>query len=51
LHNLSASFVLGYQGCDKNVGEALLNGTVSFAANQNDRDWLGSGIYFWEANR
>jgi hypothetical protein len=50
LHNLSATFVLGYHGCDRSVGESLLNGTASFAASQNDWDWLGSGIYFWEAN-
>jgi hypothetical protein len=50
LHNLSASFVLGYHGCDRDIGEALLRGTMTFAASQNDWDWLGSGIYFWEAN-
>jgi hypothetical protein len=50
LHHLSASFVLGYHGCDRHVAEALLNGTTQFTASQNEWDWLGSGIYFWEAN-
>lgn len=50
MHNLAASFVLGYHGCDTHVAEALLNGTTQFTASQNEWDWLGSGIYFWEAN-
>jgi hypothetical protein len=50
LHNLAATFVLGYHGCGRSVGESLLSGDTSFAASQNDWDWLGSGIYFWEAN-
>ncbi len=41
--------MLGYHGCDRSVAEALLAG-AAFAASQNDWDWLGSGIYFWEAN-
>jgi hypothetical protein len=49
LHSLSTSFVLGYHGCDRVVGEALLRGE-DFKPSQNDYDWLGSGIYFWEAN-
>jgi hypothetical protein len=50
LHSLSATFVLGYHGCDRRVGSALLDGTAQFTASQNEWDWLGSGIYFWEAN-
>jgi hypothetical protein len=49
LHNLTASFVLGYHGCDRSVGERLLSGEP-FSPSDNDHDWLGPGIYFWEAN-
>ncbi len=49
MHRLSASFVLGYHGCRKAVGEALLRG-VDFEPSDNAYDWLGPGIYFWEAN-
>lgn len=49
MHELSASFVLAYHGCDRSVGEALLAGE-SFKISENDYDWLGSGTYFWEAN-
>lgn len=49
MHKLSASFVLGYHGCDESVGEHLLH-DEEFRFSQNDYDWLGEGIYFWEAN-
>jgi hypothetical protein len=49
VHRLSASFVLGFHGCDDRVAEALLAGE-SFKQSQNDYDWLGPGVYFWEAN-
>lgn len=49
MHRLSASFVLGYHGCDKSVGERLLR-NQEFRLSQNDYDWLGEGVYFWEAN-
>lgn len=44
------AFVLGYHGCDRQVGEALIAGRSDFRASQNDHDWLGQGIYFWENN-
>lgn len=49
MHRLSASFVLGYHGCDKNVADRLVSGGA-FKPSQNDYDWLGHGVYFWEAN-
>jgi hypothetical protein len=49
LHQLAASFVLGYHGCDRAVGERTLRGQ-RFKESNNDYDWLGPGIYFWEAN-
>ena len=49
MHQLAASFVLGYHGCDRSVGERILKGEP-FKQSNNDYDWLGAGIYFWEAN-
>lgn len=49
MQKLSASFVLGYHGCDENIGEQLLL-NQDFHLSQNDYDWLGEGVYFWEAN-
>lgn len=41
------SFVLGFHGCDRETGEAVLAGDA-LAPSTNDYDWLGEGIYFWE---
>jgi hypothetical protein len=49
LHRLSASFVLGYHGCDAVVAAKLLK-NQAFKPSQNAYDWLGEGVYFWEAN-
>jgi hypothetical protein len=49
LHELATSFVLGYHGCDRSVADALIGGD-EFQHETNEWDWLGSGIYFWEAN-
>ena len=39
--------VIGYHGCDVTVAGRLLDGDT-FTPSENDFDWLGSGIYFWE---
>jgi hypothetical protein len=49
LHELATSFVLGYHGCDRAVGHALIAGD-DFRYETNEWDWLGSGVYFWESN-
>ncbi|MGN7613368.1 hypothetical protein ACQZV8_14930 [Magnetococcales bacterium HHB-1] len=49
MNRLNTSFVLGYHGCNREDGEAILQG-VPFKPSENDYDWLGHGIYFWEAN-
>ncbi len=49
MHRLSTNFVLGYHGCDLKTAEALIAGEP-FKPSSNDYDWLGHGIYFWEAN-
>ncbi|MBV8184798.1 MAG: hypothetical protein JOY76_08930 [Hyphomicrobiales bacterium] len=49
MHKLSTSFVLGFHGCDKSIADVLIDGE-EFHASENDHDWLGWGIYFWEAN-
>lgn len=44
----SSAFVLGFHGCDESVGEKVLAGKSPLHPSQNDYDWLGHGIYFWE---
>ena len=43
--------VIGYHGCHKDFAQRLVRGGVSaeeWKMSQNDYDWLGNGIYFWE---
>jgi hypothetical protein len=49
VQRLSTTFILGYHGCDRRVAEDLLL-NKPFEPSENDYDWLGSGIYFWETN-
>lgn len=39
--------VVAYHGCDAEVAERLLDGEP-FRKSENEYDWLGEGIYFWE---
>lgn len=49
-HSLNPNIILGYHGCDEPVGLNLLSGKDTFRSSNNDYDWLGPGIYFWESN-
>ncbi len=41
--------IYGFHGCDQSVGEAILSGAErELRKSENDYDWLGHGIYFWE---
>jgi hypothetical protein len=49
VHRLSSSFILGYHGCSADTAEQLLS-AIPFEPSENDYDWLGPGIYFWQEN-
>lgn len=42
------TFVLGFHGCDQSVVDAVVSGRLELRPSENDYDWLGHGIYFWE---
>jgi hypothetical protein len=51
LYQRPPAFVLGFHGCDKSIGEAILQGKRKhLTPSSNNYDWLGPGIYFWESN-
>jgi hypothetical protein len=43
----SLPHILGYHGCDRATGEAVLAGRTQLKPSTQDYDWLGNGIYFW----
>ena len=43
--------IYGFHGCDRRIGEAVLASHIRhLKSSKNDYDWLGHGIYFWEAS-
>lgn len=50
MYSKISNLVLGFHGCDKSVAEQVISGKTRLRPSQNDFDWLGNGIYFWEGN-
>lgn len=44
------NLVLGFHGCDKRTYESVLYRHEDLRPSNNQYDWLGPGIYFWENN-
>lgn len=45
------SFILGFHGCEKSVGDAIIQGTEQHLRwSDKEHDWLGHGVYFWEGD-
>jgi hypothetical protein len=42
--------ISAFHSCDRSVGLRILNGEDDLIASDNEWDWLGPGIYFWEQN-
>lgn len=42
--------ISAFHSCDREVGLRILNGEDELIASENEWDWLGPGIYFWEQN-
>ena len=40
--------VLGFHGCDAALAQRVAAGDADLQPSQNDYDWLGHGLYFWE---
>lgn len=49
MYSKKTSLLMGFHGCDKAVRDAVINGD-SLKPSLNSYDWLGHGIYFWEAD-
>lgn len=51
MYSSPVALILGFHGCDREIGEQILQGKVSHLRKSENRyDWLGHGIYFWENN-
>lgn len=50
LYKTQPAFILGFHGCDEELGRAVIAGERHLEHSKNDYDWLGNGIYFWEGS-
>jgi len=50
LSRLSTAFVLGYHGCDRALADKVVRRKASLIPSDTKYDWVGPGIYFWEAD-
>lgn len=50
MYNIQPAFVLGFHGLDQDIAFQILNQKTTFDPSNNDYDWLGEGVYFWENN-
>ncbi|OXA83950.1 hypothetical protein [Flavobacterium hercynium] len=51
MYSRRSGLILGFHGCDKAVRDKIVckKGEI-LKPSENDWDWLGHGIYFWENN-
>lgn len=45
------SYIIGFHGCDRDLGMRLISGETAMRAEDRRYHWLGSGIYFWENDK
>lgn len=50
MYSTLPNIIIGFHGCDKKVFDKILYEHEPFKSSNNDYDWLGNGMYFWEQN-
>ncbi len=49
MYSKKTNLIIGFHGCDESICNAVINGE-DLKPSLNSYDWLGNGIYFWEAD-
>lgn len=50
MYSTRTGLTLGFHGCDRSVALKVINQEIDLNASENDYDWLGHGIYFWDSS-
>ncbi len=51
MYSKRAGLILGFHGCDEKVRDSIVASKKAILSpSENDYDWLGNGVYFWENN-
>ena len=48
MYTTRPGLILGFHGCDKSLVNDVLTGEKTLQGSDNEYDWLGHGVYFWE---
>ena len=48
MYTTRSGLILGFHGCDESVALDVVNQRTNLKESQNNYDWLGHGVYFWE---
>jgi hypothetical protein len=48
MYTTRPGLILGFHGCDKSLVNDVLTGKKTLQGSENEYDWLGHGVYFWE---
>jgi hypothetical protein len=48
MYTTKPGLILGFHGCDRSLVNDILSGTKTLINSDNEYDWLGHGVYFWE---
>lgn len=48
MYTSRTGLILGFHGTDESIVQDVLNGKSELKKKDNDYDWLGHGIYFWD---
>lgn len=47
---IAPQIVIGFHGCSQSVADRVIKNGGGLSNSNNDYDWLGNGIYFWEGS-
>ena len=45
------NLIIGFHGCDEKIRDKIVACSTTMEPSDNDYDWLGHGLYFWENNQ
>lgn len=48
MYSVKDNLIFGFHGCDESLCNKLVNGDEQLDYSENQYDWLGKGMYFWE---
>lgn len=48
MYSPGTGIVYGFHGCDRSIAEKIINQQITLKNSENEYDWLGNGMYFWE---